>query len=117
MLLVLLGSSSDDGLNSWFSGISHLALNGDSHDLEVLVKSLSACLPGDWGVWSDAGVSKAELSPLVDFSVYLSFFPGVLLGELVLEKSDTSWGSVSSGLKGEGQGESSLVEKSEGLSS
>lgn len=113
LLLYLVGSSSDDGLNSWFFSVSHLALNGDSHDLEVLVESLSACLPGDLGVWSDAGVSKAELSPLVDFGVNLSIFKGLLLGELVLEKSDTGWGSVSSGLELEGQGEASLVEKSD----
>ena len=117
LLLVLLGSSGDDCLNSWFFGGSHLALDGNSGDLEVLVKSLSACLPGDWGVWCDGGVSEAELSPLVDFSVDLSVLPGVLLGKLVLEKSDSGGGSVSSGLKLEGEGESSLMEESEGLGS
>lgn len=63
------------------------------------------------------GVSKAELGVLVDLGVDLSILPGVLLGKLILEKSDRSWGSVSSGLEFERQGKVPLVEQSNRLSS
>jgi len=117
LLLDLVGSSGDDFLNSWLSGLSHLLLDGHSHDVEVLEWSLSASLPGQWGVWSEVNVSKAELSPLVELSLDLASEPLVLLGELVLEESDTGWGSVLLRLELEGEGEVSLMEQSERLRS
>ena len=117
LLLLFLGGSSNDGLNSWLGGLSHLVLNSYNHHVEVLHSCLSACLPGEWGVWVDSGVSKAESGPLVNFSLDLSSLPDVLLGGLVLEKSDTGWGSVSSGLELEGKCKVSLMEQSHGLAS
>lgn len=115
LLLDLVGGSGDDLFNSWGSGSSHLLLDGDRHDVEVLEWSLSASLPGHWGVWRNSDASKAELSPLVDLGGDFSVDPSVLLGGFVLEPSDTGWRSVSSLLQLEGEGEVSLVEQSERL--
>jgi len=91
LLLVFLGGSGDDGLNSWLGGVSHLLLNSHNHDVEVLHSGLSASLPGEWGVGVDSGVSETESSPLVDLSLDLSVLPDVLLGGLVLEQSHAGW--------------------------
>lgn len=119
LLLDMLGGSGNDGLNSWLGGSSHLSLDGDSHDVELLEWSLSAGLPGEVGVWV-LGVlvgSEAEFGPLVNFSSDLTSLPGVLLGGFVLEKSDSSWRSVSSGLELEAKSEVSLMEESDRLGS